>query len=48
MAIRLENRYKSIRSPHKIKGAVSGCVRECAEAQNKEFVKHLSFLFPGY
>lgn len=39
MAIRLENRYKSIRSPHKIKGAVSGCVRECAEAQNKEFVR---------
>lgn len=36
MAIRLENRYKGIRSPHKIKGAVSGCVRECAEAQNKE------------
>ncbi|PGH11122.1 nitrite reductase [NAD(P)H] [Helicocarpus griseus UAMH5409] len=37
MAIRLENRYKSIRSPHKLKGAVSGCVRECAEAQNKDF-----------
>ena len=36
MAIRLEERYKSIRSPHKLKGAVSGCVRECAEAQNKE------------
>lgn len=36
MAIRLEERYKSIRSPHKIKGGVSGCVRECAEAQNKE------------
>ena len=36
MAVRLEDRYKSIRSPHKIKGAVSGCVRECAEAQNKE------------
>ena len=27
----------AIRSPHKIKGAVSGCVRECAEAQNKDF-----------
>lgn len=26
-----------IRAPHKIKGAVSGCVRECAEAQNKDF-----------
>ncbi|OXV06172.1 hypothetical protein Egran_06060 [Elaphomyces granulatus] len=37
MAIRLEERYKSIRSPHKIKAAVSGCVRECAEAQNKDF-----------
>lgn len=36
MAIRLEERYKSIRAPHKIKGGVSGCVRECAEAQNKE------------
>lgn len=38
MAVRLEERYKSIRSPHKIKGGVSGCVRECAEAQNKESV----------
>ncbi|KAL4978429.1 nitrite reductase [Aspergillus desertorum] len=37
MAIRLEQRYKSIRAPHKFKGAVSGCVRECAEAQNKDF-----------
>jgi nitrite reductase (NAD(P)H) len=37
MAIRIEERYKSIRSPHKLKGAVSGCVRECAEAQNKDF-----------
>lgn len=37
MAIRLEERYKSIRGPHKIKGGVSGCVRECAEAQNKDF-----------
>ncbi|KAF9883728.1 hypothetical protein FE257_003020 [Aspergillus nanangensis] len=37
MAVRLEQRYKSIRSPHKMKGAVSGCVRECAEAQNKDF-----------
>ncbi|KAL5361762.1 hypothetical protein BJX96DRAFT_152766 [Aspergillus floccosus] len=37
MAIRLEQRYKSIRAPHKMKGAVSGCVRECAEAQNKDF-----------
>ncbi|OJD34387.1 nitrite reductase [Diplodia corticola] len=37
MAVRLEERYKSIRAPHKIKGGVSGCVRECAEAQNKDF-----------
>ncbi|KAJ5676987.1 uncharacterized protein N7477_002620 [Penicillium maclennaniae] len=37
MAIRLEERYKSVRAPHKFKGAVSGCVRECAEAQNKDF-----------
>ncbi|KAI5857959.1 nitrite reductase [Tricharina praecox] len=37
MAIRLEERYKSIRGPHKIKSGVSGCVRECAEAQNKDF-----------
>jgi nitrite reductase (NAD(P)H) len=37
MAIRIEERYKSIRGPHKIKGAVSGCIRECAEAQNKDF-----------
>ncbi|RYP33782.1 hypothetical protein DL766_003275 [Monosporascus sp. MC13-8B] len=37
MAVRIEERYKSIRGPHKIKGGVSGCVRECAEAQNKDF-----------
>jgi nitrite reductase (NAD(P)H) len=37
LAIELENRYKGIRSPHKIKGGVSGCVRECAEAQGKDF-----------
>jgi nitrite reductase (NAD(P)H) len=37
MAVRLEERYKSLRGPHKIKGGVSGCVRECAEAQNKDF-----------
>ena len=35
-AIRVENRYKGIRAPHKIKMAVSGCVRECAEAQAKD------------
>ncbi|KAI0429112.1 nitrite reductase [Xylaria sp. FL1042] len=37
MALRIEERYKSVRSPHKIKGGVSGCVRECAEAQSKDF-----------
>jgi nitrite reductase (NAD(P)H) len=37
MAIRLEERYKSVRGPHKFKGGVSGCVRECAEAQSKDF-----------
>lgn len=36
LAIRLENRYKGLRSPHKIKLAVSGCTRECAEAQAKD------------
>lgn len=36
-AIRIENRYKGLRAPHKIKSAVSGCIRECAEAQSKDF-----------
>ncbi|WP_421868802.1 nitrite reductase large subunit NirB [Motiliproteus sp.] len=36
MAIRLEHRYKGLRAPHKIKFAVSGCTRECAEAQSKD------------
>ncbi|WP_434984638.1 nitrite reductase large subunit NirB [Vreelandella zhaodongensis] len=36
MAIWLENRYKGLRSPHKIKFGVSGCTRECAEAQSKD------------
>lgn len=36
-AIRLEERYRGIRAPHKIKFGVSGCVRECAEAQGKDF-----------
>jgi nitrite reductase (NADH) large subunit len=36
-AIRVEERYKGIRAPHKLKSAVSGCVRECAEAQSKDF-----------
>jgi nitrite reductase (NADH) large subunit len=35
-AIDLENRYKGLRSPHKLKFAVSGCTRECAEAQSKD------------
>ncbi|MGK0444273.1 MAG: nitrite reductase (NADH) large subunit [Bermanella sp.] len=36
LSIELENRYKGLRSPHKIKFAVSGCTRECAEAQSKD------------
>jgi len=37
LAIELELRYRGLRSPHKLKSAVSGCVRECAEAQGKDF-----------
>ncbi|WP_183730143.1 MULTISPECIES: nitrite reductase large subunit NirB [Paraburkholderia] len=36
LAIDLENRYKGLRAPHKIKFGVSGCTRECAEAQGKD------------
>jgi len=36
-AIEVEERYKGIRSPHKLKSGVSGCIRECAEAQSKDF-----------
>ncbi|QRZ62408.1 nitrite reductase large subunit NirB [Rothia sp. ZJ932] len=36
MAIDTENRYKGLRSPHKFKMGVSGCNRECAEAQGKD------------
>lgn len=36
-AVFIEDRYKGLRSPHKLKGAVSGCIRECAEAQSKDF-----------
>jgi nitrite reductase (NADH) large subunit len=36
MAIRIEQRYRGLRSPHKLKMAVSGCTRECAEAQSKD------------
>jgi len=35
-AVALEDRYKGVRSPHKMKMAVSGCLRECAEAQGKD------------
>ena len=35
-AIELEDRYKGLRSPHKLKFGVSGCTRECAEAQSKD------------
>lgn len=36
-AIHIEERYRGLRAPHKIKSAVSGCIRECAEAQSKDF-----------
>jgi nitrite reductase (NADH) large subunit len=36
LAIDLELRYRGLRAPHKIKSAVSGCARECAEAQGKD------------
>jgi nitrite reductase (NADH) large subunit len=36
LAIALEHRYKGLRAPHKIKLGVSGCTRECAEAQSKD------------
>ncbi|MFI9011258.1 nitrite reductase large subunit NirB [Actinosynnema sp. NPDC053489] len=37
LAIELELRYRGLRSPHKLKSAVSGCARECAEARGKDF-----------
>ena len=36
LSIEIENRYRGIRSPHKLKFGVSGCTRECAEAQSKD------------
>jgi nitrite reductase (NADH) large subunit len=36
-AIEIEERYRGLRAPHKIKGGVSGCIRECAEARGKDF-----------
>jgi len=36
LGVALENRYKGLRAPHKIKFGVSGCTRECAEAQGKD------------
>ncbi len=36
MAVDLENRYRGLRSPHKLKFGVSGCARECAEARGKD------------
>ena len=36
MALDIEHRYKGLRAPHKLKFAVSGCTRECAEAQSKD------------
>ena len=37
LAIELELRYRGLRAPHKLKSAVSGCARECAEARSKDF-----------
>ena len=37
LAVEIELRYRGLRAPHKIKSAVSGCTRECAEAQSKDF-----------
>ena len=37
LAVDLELRYRGLRAPHKLKSAVSGCARECAEAQSKDF-----------
>lgn len=36
-AIQIEERYRGLRAPHKIKSGVSGCIRECAEARSKDF-----------
>lgn len=36
-AVEIEERYKGFRAPHKLKSAVSGCIRECAEARSKDF-----------
>lgn len=36
LGVELENHYKGIRTPHKMKFGVSGCTRECAEAQSKD------------
>ncbi|MGI8868667.1 MAG: nitrite reductase large subunit NirB [Mycobacteriales bacterium] len=36
LAIELELRYRGLRAPHKVKAGVSGCARECAEAQSKD------------
>jgi nitrite reductase (NADH) large subunit len=37
LAVALELRYRGLRAPHKVKSAVSGCARECAEARSKDF-----------
>ncbi|OTA15059.1 NADH oxidase [Xenorhabdus vietnamensis] len=36
LGVELENRYKGIRTPHKMKFGASGCTRECSEAQGKD------------
>jgi len=38
MSYRVQRCYETnVIAPHKFKGGVSGCVRECAEAQSKDF-----------
>ncbi len=36
LGVELEHRYKGIRTPHKMKFGISGCTRECSEAQGKD------------
>lgn len=45
--VELENRYKGIRTPHKMKFGVSGCTRECAEAgERRGYHRHRERLEP--
>ncbi len=40
LAIEIELRYRGFRAPHKLKSAVSGCARECAEALGQGLRRH--------